>query len=72
MTLGIYGHALGDAQRDAVKDHAERIENTQCRELIGADFTLTLLASTKLVGASISGPSLWEVRNHGLQKSGRR
>jgi integrase len=26
ITLGIYGHVLGDAQRDAVKEHAERIE----------------------------------------------
>ena len=26
ITLGIYGHVLGEAQRDAVKEHAERIE----------------------------------------------
>ena len=26
ITLGIYGHVVGDAQRRAVKDHVERIE----------------------------------------------
>jgi len=26
ITLGIYGHVVGDAQREAVEEHAERIE----------------------------------------------
>ena len=26
ITLGIYGHVVGDAQRRAVETHAERIE----------------------------------------------
>jgi len=26
ITLGIYGHVAGDAQREAVEKHAERIE----------------------------------------------
>jgi Phage integrase family len=51
ITLGIYGHVVGNAQREAVEEHAERIEKYRCSESIGADSPVSLLVATKLVGA---------------------
>jgi hypothetical protein len=54
ITLGMYGHPIGNAQREAVEE--KRIELSAVNQLepsrrIGADIPISLLVAMKLVGA---------------------